>query len=118
MLGADIIVDHPLGFFGRVSQDSLRFGGKRDLNRGRNLVAYDDPPLDLFTDRLHRETGLGEDTAGEAFALSNEPQKKMLGLDGATPELSRLITGEEYYAFGSFGVSLEHVLHPNVMDVL
>ncbi len=54
MLGADVLVAQPLGFFGRIGQHALALVRKRQVDAGRDLFANGGVRLDLLADRLHR----------------------------------------------------------------
>src|SRR5262249_50712543 len=110
VLGADVVVEHPLGLLGGETEHALRLGGERDVHGGRHLVAVEGPALDLLADRLHGEVALAEDARGEALALPDEPQEKVLRLDRIASELARLVAGEEDHPTGTLGITLEHEL--------
>ena len=50
----------------------------------------------------------GENPARQPLAFSNQAQEQVLGLNGIAAELAGLVTGEEEYATGSFGIPFEH----------
>jgi hypothetical protein len=52
--------------------------------------------------------GPRENTARETFALADQSQKKVLGLNRNTAELTGFVPGEEKYAPRSFRVPFEH----------
>ena len=118
VLGADVIVHHPVRFFGGVGQNTFRFGRQRNLDGSGNLIANDNSTFDFFSNGFQGKTGLSENAAGEPFAFSHQAEQQMLSLDRATAQLGRLVSGEEDYALRSFGISLEHDLHPKMLNPL
>jgi hypothetical protein len=87
VLGPDVVVQQPVGLFGRKLQDALGFGAEGDLDRGRDLLAKHGAPFDFFSDGLQGQMRAGEDPAGEALPLANQAQEEMLGFNGDTAEL-------------------------------
>ena len=72
VLGADVVVQQPVGLLGGKLQHALGFGAERKLDRGRDLLAEDRPAFDFLPDVFEREMGAGEDPAGQAFAFANQ----------------------------------------------
>ena len=56
VLGPDVVVQQPVGLFGRELQDALGLRAERNLDRGRDLLAEDRAPFDFLADRF-RGTG-------------------------------------------------------------
>ena len=108
VFGADVVVEQAVGLFGRKLQHALRFGAEGELDRGRDLLAEHRPAFDFLADIFERQMGAGKNPAGQAFALANQPKKQVLGLNGDASELTGLVTSEEEYSSGSFGVPFEH----------
>jgi hypothetical protein len=54
MLGADVLVAQPLGFFRRIGQHPLALVRERQVHGGRDLLADGGVRLNLLADRLHR----------------------------------------------------------------
>ena len=108
VLGADVVVEKAIGFFGRKLQHALRFGAEGKLDRGRDLLAEDRPAFDFLPDIFERQMGAGKDPAGEAFAFANQTEEQVLGLNGDAPELTGLVTSKEEDSSGPFGVPFEH----------
>src|SRR5438093_12769659 len=50
----------------------------------------------------------GKNAARQPFALANQAEQQVLGLDGDASELTRLVTGEEENSSGTFGVPFEN----------
>ena len=108
VLGADVVVQQPVGLFGRKLQHPLGFGAERDLDRGRDLLAEDRPAFDFLADVLEREVRARENPAGEPLAFANQAEQEVLGLDRDAAELTGLVAGEEENSPGPFGVPFEH----------
>ena len=72
VLGADVVVQQPVGLFGRKLQHALGFGAERDLDRGRDLLAEDRAAFDFLADVFERQVRAREDPAGQALAFANQ----------------------------------------------
>ena len=59
VLGADVVVQQPVGLLGGELQHALGLGAERDLDRRRHLLAEDGAALDLLADRLERRRASG-----------------------------------------------------------
>ena len=81
VFGADVVVKQPIGFFRGVLQHALGFGAEGNLDRRRNLLAEDRAAFDVFANVFERQVGSGKDPAREAFALTNQTQEQVLGLN-------------------------------------
>jgi hypothetical protein len=81
VLGADVVVEQPVGLFGRELQDALGLGAERNLDRGRDLLAEDRAPFDFLADVFERQMRARENAAGKAFAFPDEPEQQVLGLN-------------------------------------
>ena len=110
VLGADVVVQHALGLLGRVAEHALALDRERDLDRGGDLLAVGRAALDLLADLLHGEVALAEQPRGEALPLADQAEQQVLGLDGRTAQLARLVAGEEDHPPSPLGVALEHSL--------
>ena len=108
MLGADVVVQQPVGFVGRKLQHALRLGAERNLDRRRDLLAEHRAALDLLADVLERQVRAREDAAGEPLAFADQAEEQMLGLDRNAAELAGLISGEEENPSRPFRVAFEH----------
>jgi hypothetical protein len=95
VLGADVVVQEPVGLFGRVLQDALRFGAERDFDGGRDFLAEDRTAFDFLSDALEREVRPGEDPAGQPLSLANQAEQEVLGFNRDAAELTRLVSGEK-----------------------
>ena len=112
VLGADVVVQQAIGFFGSELQDALGFGAERDLDRRRDLLAEDGTPLDFLPDRLERQVRPRKDAAGQPLAFANQPEQQVLGFDRNTPQLAGFIACKEQHAPRSLGIPLEHPAYP------
>ena len=108
VLGADVVVQQPIGLFGRELQHALGFGAEGNLDRGGDLLAEDRPAFDFLADVLEREVRAREDAAGQPLAFANQAEQEVLGLDRDAAELAGLVTGEEEDSPGPFRVPFEH----------
>ena len=69
MLGADVVVQQPVGLFGRELQHALGFGAERDLDRGRDLLAEDGAAFDFLADVFEGQVRARKDPARQALCL-------------------------------------------------
>ena len=113
VFGPHVVVQQPVGFFGRELQDALGLGAEGDLHRGRHLLAEDRPPLDVLADAFEGQVRAGEDAARQPLAFPDQPQQQVLRLDRDAPELARLVAREEQDPACPLGVALEHRLTPD-----
>ena len=72
MFSPDVVVQQPIGFFGRELQDPLRLRAERDFDRGRHLLAEDRPAFDFLADRFQRQVRARDDPAREALAFAHQ----------------------------------------------
>ncbi len=108
MLGADVVVQQPIGFLGGKLQHALGFRAERNLDRGRDLLAKHRAAFDFLADVLEREVRAREDAARQPFTFADQAEKEMLGLNGDAAELAGLITGEEENPSRPFCIAFEH----------
>ena len=108
VLGADVVVQQPVGFLGGVLQDALGFGAEGDFDRRRDLLAEHGPAFDFLANAFEREVRAGENAAGQALALANQSEKQVLGLNRDAAELTRLVPREEEHPPRSFRIAFEH----------
>ena len=118
MLGPDVVVQQPIGFFGGAAQNALGFGAERNLDRGRHLLAEDRAALDFLADVFQGQMRARKDPARQPFAFSDQAKKEMLGLDRYAAELAGLIAGKEEYSSRPFRVTFEHPARLGVMRLL
>jgi len=85
VLGADVVVEHPLRLLGGMGEDPLALARERDLEGRRDLLAAGGAALHVLPDLVHREAALREEAGGEPLALADEAQQQVLGLDGPLP---------------------------------
>ena len=108
MLGADVVVQQPIGFLGGELQHALRFRAERDLDRGRDLLAEHGAAFDFLADVLEREVRAREDAARQPLPFADQSEKEVLGLNGDAAELAGLIAREEENPSRPFCVAFEH----------
>jgi len=108
VLGADVVVEHPLRLLRGESEDALRIGREGDVHRGRDLLPVGRGILDLLANFLGGKLVLAEEAGGEPLALPDQAEQEVLGLDGGAPQLAGLVASEEDHAPRSFSVALEH----------
>ena len=87
VLGPDVVVQQPIGLFGRELEHALGFRAERNLDRGRDLLAEHRAAFDFLADGFQGQVRSGEDPAGEALAFPNQAEQQVLGLNGDTTEL-------------------------------
>ena len=108
VLGADVVVEQTVGFFGGALQHPLRLGAERHLHRGRDLLAEDRAAFDLFSDVLQGQVGPGEDTAREPLPFADQTEQQVLGFDRHAAKLAGLVTSEKQHPARAFRVPFEH----------
>ena len=108
VLGADVVVQQPVGFLGGELQHALGFGAERNLDRGRDLLAEDRAAFDFLADVFEGEVRAREDPARQPFAFANQAEQEVLGLNRDAAELAGLIAGEEENPSRPFRVAFEH----------
>ena len=108
MLGADVVVQQPVGLFGRELEHALGFGAERNLHRGGDFLPEHRAPFDFLADVLEREVRAREDPARQAFAFANQAEQQVLGLDRDAAQLAGFVPGEEKDSSSPFGVPFEH----------
>jgi len=95
VLGAYVLVQQPVGFFGRILQRALAGSAERDLLRVRDSLAARDATDDVMTHIVEGALGSREDAAAKSLALVQDPQEDVLRLNSAGPELADLGAGVE-----------------------
>src|SRR5262249_49017053 len=108
VLGADVVVQEPIGFFRGKLQHALGFGAERDLDRRRDLFAEYRASFDLFPNVLEGGMRARKDAARQTFAFANQSEQEVLGFNRNAAQLAGFIAGEEEYASSPFGVPFEH----------
>ena len=108
VLGADVVVQQPVGLFGRELQHALGFGAERDLDRGRDLLAEHRAAFDFLADVFEGQVRAREDPARQPLAFANQAEQQVLGLNRDAAELAGLVAGEEENPPRPFGVPFEH----------
>ena len=108
VLGADVPVGQPLGFFGGVCQNPLALVAQGKVHGSGNFLPDGGMPLDLFADGFNGGVR-AQKPVGQRLVLAQQAQQQVLGLDVRAAELARFVAGKEYYAPGFFRVPFEHV---------
>ena len=108
VLGADVVVEQPVGLLGGELQHALRLGAERDLHRRGDLLAEDRAAFDFLADVFEREVRARKNAARQPFPFANQPEQQVLGLDRDAAELAGLVAGEEQHPSSPFGVPFEH----------
>ena len=108
MLGADVLVVQPLGFFGAIGQHALAFVAERQIDGSGNLFANGGVPFDLLADGF--DGGVRpQEPVGQCFVFAQQAQEQMLGFDVRTAELAGLVPREEDHPPRFFRVTLKHI---------
>ena len=115
MFRTDVVVQEPIGFFGRVLQHALGFGAEGDLDRRRYLLAKHGPAFDFLANAFEGQVRARENPAGEALALANQSEQEVLGFDRNAAELTRLVPGEKEDPPSPLRISFEHPGLPMVI---
>src|SRR3954471_18960439 len=108
VLGADVVVQQPIGLFGRELQDALGFRAERNLDRGRDFLAKHGPSLDFLPDILERQVRARENAAREALSFANQAKEEVLGFDRNATQLAGFVAGKEEDSSGPLGIPFEH----------
>ena len=108
VLGADVVVQQPIGFFGRELQDALGFGAEGNFDRRGHLLAKDGAAFDFLANIFERQVGAREDPAGQALSFSDQAEEQVLRLNRDAPELARFVAGKKQHPPRSFRIPLEH----------
>ena len=108
VLGADVVVQQPVGFLGGALEDALGLGAERNFDRGRDLLAEDRPTFDFLADVLEGEVRASKNPARQPFSFANQAEKEVLGLNRDAPELAGLISGKEENPSRPFRIAFEH----------
>jgi hypothetical protein len=108
VLGADVVVQQPIGFFGGKLQHALGFRAERDFDRRRDLLAKDRAAFDFLADTFKGEMRARKDSARQPLAFTYQSEEQMLGLNGDAAELAGLIAGKEENPSRPFRIAFEH----------
>src|SRR5207244_2581923 len=108
VLGADVVVEQAVGFFGRKLQHPFGFGAERNLHGRGDLLPEHRAAFDFLPDILEREVGPRKNPAGQSLSLADQPEQQVLGLNRNAPELAGFVASEEEYSSSPFGVPFEH----------
>src|ERR1700733_775616 len=97
MLGADVLVAQPLGFFRCEIQNAFAFLTQRNLPRRGDASAHGDARFDFLPDGFDGAMR-AQEAVSEGFVLAQQSQQQMLRLDIGAAVLARLISCKKYYA--------------------
>ena len=107
VLGPDVLVIQPLGFFRAVGQHALALMAQRQIHGSRNLFADGGVAFDLFADGLHRGVR-AQKPVRERLVFAQQSQEQMFGFDIGTAELAGLVPREEDDPSRLLRISLKH----------
>jgi hypothetical protein len=71
VLRPDVVVQQPIGFLCRATQDPLGFGTEGNLDRRRDLLAENRPALDFLANVFQGQMRARKDPARQPFAFSD-----------------------------------------------
>ena len=108
VLGANVVMQQPIGFLGGTLEDALGFSAERNFDRGGDLLAEDRPTFDFLTDILEGQVRTSKNPARQPFSFANQAEKEVLGLNRDAPELAGLISGKEENPSRPFRIAFEH----------
>ena len=107
VLGPDVLVAQPLGFFGAVGQHALAFVAEGQVHRSGDLLADGGVSFDLLADGFHRRVGTQE-PVGQRLVFPQQAQQQVFRLDVRAAELAGLVAREKDHPPRLLRVSLEH----------
>ena len=107
VLGADVLVVQPLGFFRAIGQHALAFVAQRQIHGGGNLLADGGVAFDLLADRLHGGMRTQEPVR-QRLVFAQQAEEQVFGLDVRTAELAGLVPREEDHPPRLLRVTLKH----------
>jgi hypothetical protein len=108
MLGADVLVIQPFGFFRTVRQDTLAFVAQRQIHRSGNFLTGRGVAFDLLTNGIHGGMRTQE-AVGQLLIFPQQSQQQMFRFDVRATKLAGLVSREEDDSPGFFRVSLKHL---------
>ena len=107
MLGADVLVPEPFGFFGGVVQDALAFLAQRDFHRGGDALAHGDARFDFLADGFDRAVR-AQKSVGQRLVFAQQAEQQVLGLDVRAAVLARLVPREKDHAPCLLCIAFKH----------
>ena len=107
VLGADVLVIEPLGFFRAIGQHALALVAQREIDGRGNLLPNGGVPLDLLADGIHRGVR-AEEPVGQRLILPKQTQQQVLGFDVRAAELAGLIPREKDHPACFLRVAFKH----------
>ena len=94
MLGADVLVVQPLGFFRAIGQHALALVAQRQIHRSGNLLADGGVAFDLLADGF--DGGVrAQEAVRQRLVFAQQAQQQVLGLDVRAAELAGFVAREE-----------------------
>ena len=113
MLGADVVVAEPPGFFDRQFDDPLGARRQRDVANHHALAAADDE-LDRAANLVQLHAQVLEDLGRDAFAFAHQAQQQVLGADVVVVKARRLVLRVDQDLLGALRELIEPVVHGNL----
>ena len=107
VLGADVLVVQPLGFFGAIGQHALALVAERQIHGSGNLLADGGVSFDLLADGFHRGVR-AQEPVRERLVFAQQAEEQVFGFDIGTAELAGLVPREEDHPSRLLRVSLKH----------
>src|SRR5690349_17340078 len=90
-----------------IGEDAFALVRKRQVDRGRDLLANGRAPFNLFTNALDRR-GITKEPVGQVLVFTDESQQQMFGFNRGATELTGLVPSEENNPTSSFRISFKH----------
>ena len=107
VLGPDVLVAQPFGFFGRKGENPLAFVTQGQIHARGNLLPDRRLRLDLLANRF--DVGLAaEKPVSQSLVFPQQTQQQVLRLNVRAAKLAGLVPREEDDPAGLFGVAFEH----------
>ena len=107
MLGADVLVAQPLGFFRAIGQHALALMAQRQIDRSGNLLADGGVAFDLLADGFDGGVG-AQEPVRQRFVLAQQAEQQVLGFDVGTAELAGLVSREEDHSPRLLRITFKH----------
>src|SRR6202022_1201321 len=108
VLGSNVLVRKALSLLGSVIQNPLPLVGRREVDRGRELLPDRGVSLNLLADELDRGMRTQE-PVDESFVFAQKSQQQVLRLYVRRTELTGLVARKEDDAPGFLRVAFEHI---------
>ena len=109
VLGADVLVVQPLGFFRAIGQHALALVAQRQVDGSGNLLADRGVAFNLLADGF--DGGVrAQEPVGQRFVFAQQAEQQMFGFDIRTAELAGLVPREEDDPPRFFRITFKHWL--------